>query len=61
MSANNEQVLEQLWVREAHDRLNAYDRGELEEVSAEEVFEELDKRTPDNESPHRSSDVNSRS
>jgi type II secretory pathway component PulF len=43
MSANTEQVLEQLWVREAHDRLDAYDRGELEAVSAEEVFEELTK------------------
>ena len=30
--------LEQLWAREAEDRLDAYDRGELSAVSAEEVF-----------------------
>jgi putative addiction module component (TIGR02574 family) len=30
--------LDQLWAKEAEDRLDAYDRGELSAVSAEEVF-----------------------
>jgi putative addiction module component (TIGR02574 family) len=33
--------LDELWAREAEDRLNAYDRGELKALSAEEVFEGL--------------------
>ena len=37
-------ALDQLWVNEAHDRLEAYDRGELEAVDVEEVFEQLDER-----------------
>jgi putative addiction module component (TIGR02574 family) len=30
--------LDELWAREAEDRLDAYDRGELGAVPAEEVF-----------------------
>ncbi|HEU4510972.1 MAG TPA: addiction module protein [Pyrinomonadaceae bacterium] len=41
MSANREQDLDQLWLNEALDRLDAYDRGDLEAVSAEEVFAEM--------------------
>lgn len=33
--------LDELWTREAEDRLNAYDRGELKAVPAEEVFETI--------------------
>lgn len=33
--------LDQLWVSEAHDRLAAFDRGEIDAVDAEEVFENL--------------------
>ena len=36
--------LDQLWANEAHDRLDAYDRGELDAVDAEDVFEQLDER-----------------
>ncbi|HEX7773210.1 MAG TPA: addiction module protein [Pyrinomonadaceae bacterium] len=35
--------LDQLWIAEAHDRLDAYDRGEVEAVSVEEVFEEIER------------------
>jgi len=35
-------VLDQLWAAEARDRLDAYDRGELEAVDAEEVFDQID-------------------
>ena len=35
--------MDQLWVAEAHDRLDAYYRGELEAVSSEEVFEEIER------------------
>lgn len=37
-------ALDQLWANEAHDRLEAYDRGELEAVDVEEVFEPSDDR-----------------
>ena len=33
-------VLDQLWANEAHDRLDAYDRGELDAVDVEELFEQ---------------------
>jgi putative addiction module component (TIGR02574 family) len=36
--------LDELWVREAEDRLDAYDRGELKAVPAEEVFDRIRKR-----------------
>ena len=32
-------TLDQLWANEAHDRLDAYDRGELDAVSVDEVFD----------------------
>ena len=37
-------ALDQLWANEAHDRLDAYDRGELKAVDVEEVFEQMDER-----------------
>ena len=37
-------ALDQLWANEAHDRLDAYDRGELDSVDIEEIFEQNDKR-----------------
>jgi putative addiction module component (TIGR02574 family) len=36
-------ALDKLWIAEAHDRLDAYDRGELDAVSVEEVFEEIER------------------
>jgi len=35
-------ALDELWVAEAHDRLDAYHRGELEAVGIEEVLKEID-------------------
>lgn len=37
-------AMDQLWANEAHDRLDAYDRGELDAVSAEEVLDEIDEQ-----------------
>ena len=34
-------ALDQLWANEAHDRLDAYDRGEIQAVNAEEVLDDL--------------------
>jgi putative addiction module component (TIGR02574 family) len=34
--------LDELWAREAEDRLDAYDRGELGAVPAEEVFARIE-------------------
>lgn len=36
--------LDELWARESEDRLAAYDRGELEAIPAEEVFERIRQR-----------------
>jgi putative addiction module component (TIGR02574 family) len=36
--------LDELWAREAEDRLDAYDRGELKAVSAEDVFDKIRQR-----------------
>ena len=36
--------LDKLWVSESHDRLDAYDRGKLTAIDAEEVLEEIDKQ-----------------
>ena len=33
--------LDRRWANEAHDRLDAYDRGEIQAVNAEEVLDEL--------------------
>lgn len=36
--------LDELWAREAEDRLDAYERGELKAVPAEEVFDRIRQR-----------------
>ena len=36
--------LDELWAREAEDRLDAYDRGELGAVPGEEVFARIDQQ-----------------
>lgn len=33
--------IDELWAREAEDRLDAYDRGELKAVPAQEVFNRI--------------------
>ena len=36
--------LDELWAREAEDRLDAYDRGELGAIPAEEVFARIERQ-----------------
>jgi putative addiction module component (TIGR02574 family) len=36
--------LDELWVREAEERLDAYNRGEIKAVPAEEVFDRIKQR-----------------
>jgi putative addiction module component (TIGR02574 family) len=36
--------LDKLWAQEAEDRLEAYDRGDLGSVSAEEVFAKIEQQ-----------------
>jgi putative addiction module component (TIGR02574 family) len=36
--------LDELWAREAEDRLDAFDRGELDAVPAEEVLARIDRQ-----------------
>ncbi|MFS8086194.1 MAG: addiction module protein [Acidobacteriota bacterium] len=38
--------LDELWAQEAEDRLDAFDRGELGSVSAEEVFARIERQRP---------------
>jgi putative addiction module component (TIGR02574 family) len=42
--ASSDPRLDELWVREAEDRLDAYDRGELDAIPAEEVFEKINRQ-----------------
>ena len=37
-------LLDELWAREAEDRLDAYDRGELGAVPAEDVFARIERQ-----------------
>ena len=39
-----DQRLDELWAREAEDRLDAFERGELKAVPAEEVFDRIRQR-----------------
>jgi putative addiction module component (TIGR02574 family) len=36
-------AIDELWVKEAEDRIKAYEAGELEAVSAEDVFKKYEK------------------
>ncbi|HZS47547.1 MAG TPA: addiction module protein [Blastocatellia bacterium] len=36
--------LAELWVQEAEDRMAAFDRGEMETVSLEEVFDKINRQ-----------------
>lgn len=36
--------IDQLWAKEAEDRLDAYERGDIEAIPAEEVFTEIKNR-----------------
>lgn len=36
--------IDRLWAKEAEDRLDAYERGEIEAIPAEEVFNEIKNR-----------------
>ncbi len=36
-------TIDELWAKEAEDRINAYEAGELEAVSAEDVFKKYEK------------------
>ncbi|HKA21820.1 MAG TPA: addiction module protein [Blastocatellia bacterium] len=36
--------IDQLWVLEAEDRLNAYERGEVDAIPAEEVYKTIKNR-----------------
>ena len=35
--------IDALWAREAEDRISAFERGEMEAISADEVFAEFEK------------------
>lgn len=37
-------AIDQLWAREAEERVDAYERGEIEPISAEDVFNAIKNR-----------------
>ena len=37
-------AIDQLWAQEAEDRIDAYDRGEIEAIPAEDVFNAIKNR-----------------
>ena len=43
--APSDPELDKLWLKEAQDRLAAFERGELGSVEADEVFEKIKQRT----------------
>jgi putative addiction module component (TIGR02574 family) len=38
--------LEQLWAREAEDRIDAYERGEIGTIPADEVYARIERERP---------------
>jgi len=40
------QEIDAAWAKEAEDRIDAYERGKIESVPAEEVFNEIDRLFP---------------
>ncbi|MEW6381256.1 MAG: addiction module protein [bacterium] len=43
LDSPSRQRIDELWAQEAEDRLDAFERGEIETVSSQEVFDEIDK------------------
>ena len=41
---SNWEEIDGLWAKESEDRIDAYDRGEIASVSAEEVFKNIDRK-----------------
>lgn len=41
---SNRKEIDEAWAREAEDRIEAFERGELKTVSAEEVFDRINKQ-----------------
>ncbi|MDR3555415.1 MAG: addiction module protein [Syntrophobacteraceae bacterium] len=39
------EAIDVLWAKEAEERLDAFDRGEIKTISAKQVFEQLDKKS----------------
>jgi hypothetical protein len=45
LDEDDQSEIDRLWVREAEDRLAAYDRGEIQAIPGEEVFASLKLRS----------------
>jgi len=41
----SQEAIDELWGKEAEDRLDAFDRGEIKAIPAKQVFEQVDKKT----------------
>ncbi|MGO8946007.1 MAG: addiction module protein [Syntrophobacteraceae bacterium] len=40
----SQEGIDALWGKEAEERLDAFDRGEIQAISARQVFEQMDKK-----------------
>ncbi len=40
----SQERMDELWGKEAEDRLDAFDRGEIKAIPAKQVFEQVDKK-----------------
>jgi putative addiction module component (TIGR02574 family) len=40
------QEIDAAWAKEAEDRIDAYERGEIEAIPASDVFKEIDRQAP---------------
>lgn len=41
---SNRKEIDRLWAKESEDRIDAYERGEIASVSAQEVFKNIDRK-----------------
>ncbi|HNR30133.1 MAG TPA: addiction module protein [Candidatus Hydrogenedentes bacterium] len=44
LDSSSRETLDALWAKEAEDRIDAYERGEMRSAPAQEVFARLDRR-----------------
>jgi len=45
LDSPTQQRIDSIWAAEAEDRINAFDRGEIQAISAPDVFDEVTKQS----------------
>ena len=44
LDLSSSKSIDEMWAREAEDRIDAYEQGEMKAISAKEVFERIDSK-----------------